>query len=268
MKIYKIIIGKVKSLISKNKYLHSIFNRNYLFQEILIKKRMQIKLPTIEYMDIVGDSNIKIESYTFLEGNSMLTDIGLIKSIVKKFPKCVYLEIGCWRGETLINIAKVAKKCYSLSFSEEEMKIFGWSKEIISQNHLFTRNLENLTIIGHNSLTYDFSKLEEKFDVIFIDAEHSYEAVLSDTKNALKKLRDEKSIIIWHDYGLTPEKVNNEVLAAILDGIPISEHKYLFHVSNTVCAIYIKDMTLKSYFVDFPAFPNKKFNISIEIEKI
>ncbi|MBL8012699.1 MAG: class I SAM-dependent methyltransferase, partial [Candidatus Omnitrophica bacterium] len=38
-----------------------------------------------------------------------------------------------------------------------------------------------------------------KIDLVFIDGNHSYEFVKSDTENALEML-SEKGVIIWHDY--------------------------------------------------------------------
>ena len=118
-----------------------------------------------------------------------------------------------------------------------------------------------------NSLTYDFSKLNKKFDVIFIDGDHHYESVKADTENVFKHLVHDKSIVIWHDYAYNPEKVRPELMAAILDGTPKDKKAKVYHVSNTLCAIYINESfattELKEYNI-----PSKVFEITIESKSL
>ena len=46
-------------------------------------------------------------------------------------------------------------------------------------------------------------------------------------------------MIVWHDYARNPEQVRWSVLAGILDGLPSEMHKHLYHISNTMCAVYL-----------------------------
>lgn len=46
----------------------------------------------------------------------------------------------------------------------------------------------------------DWSRFNKKFDYVFIDACHEYDAVKSDSRNALRLLKS-GGMIIWHDYG-------------------------------------------------------------------
>jgi hypothetical protein len=62
---------------------------------------------------------------------------------------------------------------------------------------------------------------------------------------------------------ITPENVRPEVLSGILDGLPKEEHNFLYHVSNTLCAIYTKEK-FNSKLISFPVEPKKKFNIKIK----
>jgi hypothetical protein len=128
--------------------------------------------------------------------------------------------------------------------------------------------MKDLKTIKHNSQTYDFDQLNKKFDLIFIDGDHSYEGVLTDTINSFKIRKDKSSIIVWHDYGNSPEKVRHSVLAAILDGVPREFHKNLYHVSNTLCAVYIENRKFDTSFTKFPTYPNKVFSIRVSAEKI
>jgi hypothetical protein len=43
--------------------------------------------------------------------------------------------------------------------------------------------------------------VEGKCGWVFVDAAHSYEYVLNDSKVALRALSSEGGVIFWHDYG-------------------------------------------------------------------
>lgn len=238
------------------------------FKQQVEKKYQMTQLPTIEISDLLGEIEETIDNYSFLSGTSLVTDIFLLKSLAKKFDKCIYLEIGSWRGESVFNVSEVAKTCYSVTLSSEEMLSMNFDQKFIDVHGVFSKGKENIITIGKNSQFFDFSTLNEKFDLMFIDGDHTFEGVLSDTKKVFELRRNENSIIVWHDYGLNVEETRHSVLNAILDGIPKDKHKNLYQVSNTLCAVYIENLELQKSHIKFPTYPNKKFSISMKIEKL
>ncbi len=50
-----------------------------------------------------------------------------------------------------------------------------------------------------NSATFNFAPFDEQLDLVFVDADHTYEAVRRDTENALRLVRP-GGLIIWDDY--------------------------------------------------------------------
>lgn len=229
------------------------------------KFRFKDKGYKMQFVDIdeIVTLNETIERYSFLNGTSRPTDIAFLMALCRKYKDCNYLEIGSWRGESLFNIAKVAKKCTSISLSEKEMIQMGMSERAAGMQRLFTRDVENVTHIEANSMTFDFAKLDEKFDVIFIDGDHTYEGVKSDTQNAFKLLRDENSVIVWHDCGRDYEGIRYEVVNAIFDGAPADKRNNIFRVSNTICGIYLNGK-FGAYDSLEPQVPNKVFSMHIE----
>jgi hypothetical protein len=138
---------------------------------------------------------------------------------------------------------------------------------MIAETGKFLPLRDNISVIWHNSLTFDFRSLEKKFDLIFIDGDHSYEAVKSDTLNALRCLRDEESILVWHDYGTSPEHVDHVVLAAILDAVPAAKHSNLVHVSNTQCAL-MANRRFPGTLSTFPSIAKNTFTVEIVAERL
>lgn len=258
------------------KVVQTLMESPYSISRILVDERKKSVqkhygfkdgLPTIDLLDLFPEFHITVEPYSFLEGTSTILDIALLNALAKKHTACKYLEIGTWKGESIANVAKFADKCVSISLSEGEMKELGLSDEFIRVHRFFSDGLNNVEHIGHNSHTFNYSSLTEKFDLIFIDGDHSHQGVKIDTQNAFKMLKDDDSTIIWHDYGSTPETVRWNTLAGILDGCPRENRKYLYHVSNTLCAIFIKS-EFDTILTRFPQIPNKKFEIRISATKI
>jgi predicted O-methyltransferase YrrM len=251
--------------------LKNLYNFTVITQSknrVIEKYNLPNGIPTIDLLDLFPVLDEKIGKYTFLEGTSRITDIVILKMLAKRFNKGRYIEFGTWRGESLYNVAQAGGDCYSISFSDREMKDFGLDDSCVKVSRLFSKGLPNVTHIEHNSQTYDFSKLEKSFDLVFVDADHKYEGVKKDTESAFKLLRDETSILVWHDIGKGLEQLPNwEVLAGVLDGAPSDAHrKNIFRISNTLCAIYLNEK-IRSGFPEHNV-PNKTFDVHISASKI
>lgn len=234
------------------------------FQDQLIKTYKKDQLPTIDIIDLFSDFEEELTTYSFLEGTSLLTDLILLKKFAEKFEDCNYLEVGSWRGESLANIAPNTKHCTTINLSSEEMKNMKFSKEFIEAHGYFSKKVNNLTEVLQNTHTYDFTQLKDKFDLIFIDGDHSFEGVLNDTRKTFDLRRDRSSIIVWHDYGYSPERVRYSTLKAILDGIPKQFHHNLYHISNTLCAVYMEDCEFTTTLTKFPSEPTKIFSVKVK----
>ena len=259
LQIIRIIIKNPKVL--GYVYEHDNPSKNYVVKHYGLKNG----LPTIDFLDILPEVKETITHYSALSHGSTISDYVLLKGLARKFEECRYLEIGTWLGESLVNIASIAKECISISLSDKELQLQGATEEEILIQRIFSKNLSNIKHIKHNSKTFNFSSIG-KFDFVFIDGDHSYKGVKNDTENAFKVLKDNNSIIAWHDYSdLTGNTINWGVLAGILDGCPKENLKNLYHVSNTMCLIYInKKFNVK----DIPSLiPNKTFTMNLSLKE-
>jgi predicted O-methyltransferase YrrM len=270
MRLVKLFYYVFKSLLFD---IRNFANATYNYCEdaswkryVNVSKGFKNGLPTIDLLDLLPNLNESIRSYTYMDGTSRVTDITLLKALAKRYADCRYMEIGSFRGESLINVADVAAECVSISLSDKEMNDLGLGEHVKVQR-FFSKDLKNVLHINHNSLTYEFSELNRTFDLIFIDGDHSYAAVKKDTENAFKLLKDENSMIVWHDYGRSYNIENWTTIAAMIDGAPIDKRGKIYHVSNTICSVY----TNKKFDISFPKstdVPNKTFAINISAIKI
>ena len=237
-KVAKLI--KALILIIKKPYLlNKIIDDVDVNKQVVIDKyNLPQGLKTIEITDLLPGFNETIEPFSYLDGGSTPIDLALLKGLAKSKTNCLYFEIGTWKGESVANVASVAKECVTLNLADKEMEQMGFDKNYINLHRYYSKNLKNVIHLQANSLTYDFKSLNKKFDLLFIDGDHHYESVKSDTKNAFSILKNNDSIIVWHDYGNTPTDIRFDVLLGILDGTPKEKQQYLYHVSNTLCAIY------------------------------
>lgn len=195
-------------------------------------------LPEVDLLDLLPDLDETIEPYTFLGGQALPTDIALLKGLARMSPECRYLEIGAWSGESIANVAAVARECVSLSPSGEELRGRGSAEGFARHNALMV-DLDNVRHIVADARTFDLSDFEGSFDLVFVDGDREHASVEADTRNAFRLLADDQAVVVWHDYGSTPETINWETFAGILDGCSGEQRGDLYHVSNTLCAVYI-----------------------------
>lgn len=263
-KAFKAII-----LLIKNPWLlNKILSDEERFKKYVIRKYdAQNGLPVVDLLDILPGFDETVNSYAFLHSNAFITDYALLRGLAKKFNDCNYFEIGTWRGESVANVAGIAKKCLTLNLPDEVMIRKGLPVNYIEQHRFYSKDLKNVTHIQADSNTYDFRQLKDKFNLVFIDGDHNFESVRNDTKNAFNLLADKNSMIVWHDYSYDPETIRWSVLAGILDGTPEEERQNLYYISNTLCALYTKEKfnttTLTPHIK-----PNKTFSIRISAKKL
>ncbi|MCG8529517.1 MAG: class I SAM-dependent methyltransferase [Desulfovibrionales bacterium] len=243
----------------------SVWWKNYVTATYALERG----LPQVNLLDLVPDLEETISPYAMLEAAATPMDIALLKGLARSFESCDYLEIGRWRGESITNIAPLTNSCFSLSLSAQQQAKAGFSESMIKQDGFFItpHQYPNITCVNCDTMTFDFSTLHKKFDLVFIDGDHHAAAVANDTRNVFSLLKDEHSMIVWHDYATSPEKIRWAVLAGILDGLPQEEHQNLYHASNTLCAVYTRKALAATY-QEFAITPDKFFEITIRAHRL
>ena len=170
MKKVKKTFKAIFEIIKNPWLLNNILSNDKIWNNYLEKKyKIKRGFPVIDINQISSNFDEKLNHFSFLGGGSLPTDIVLLKLLCKKFNDCTYFEIGTWRGESVINIAEVAKICYTLNLSKDEIISLGHSEKYANLHGFFSKQKKNIKHIEGNSLTFDFDSLNQKFDLIFID---------------------------------------------------------------------------------------------------
>jgi len=221
-------------------------------------------LPQLRFDDFLPAEGITLEPFAFLSGGSMPTDLALIRLLAKRIDAQNYFEIGTWRGESVMQAAACIPNCYTLNLSVHEMQRRNWDAAYINMHGHFIQNHPNIKRLEGDSRTFDFSTFAGKMDLVFVDGDHHFDSVRSDTRKAFELIQRDKGIILWHDYASEPENVRWNVLRAIWEGTPEECRKHLFAVSNSLCAMYYPIGDLPSEKRVYPANPGKGFRVRIE----
>lgn len=223
-------------------------------------------LPIIELSQLIKPDTIALGPMTFLDGGSLPTDMMLLAGLAERIKDCCYFEIGTWRGESVTNVASRAKVCFTLCLTDAEMRRLGMHEKTLQSHRLFSKDLDNVVQLRGDSRSFDFAGLQQKFDLIFIDGDHHYDFVRSDTEKVFKHLTHPESIVVWHDYGFHPDQVRFEVMAAIMDGAGPERSGRIYHVAHTKSAIYTgKNYPSKA--ANFPVIPEEYYTLKLTRKK-
>ncbi len=129
-----------------------------------------------------------------------------ISAIIHWLKPALAFEIGTHRGRTTQVIGEqtpTATRIYTLNLSPERIfegqYVDGAYPHCIGEEFRSREIGSKITQLFGNSRTFDFSPFYGKADFIFIDGDHRYEGVASDTRNALLMVRP-GGIILWDDY--------------------------------------------------------------------
>jgi SAM-dependent methyltransferase len=101
------------------------------------------------------------------------------------------LEVSCYRGYTTNVLSHLFKQVYAVELD----------KYALEKAKKYNRNRKNIKFIAGNVYNSKGWNGLPKADVIFIDCQHDYGSVISDTKNAIKHIKGNNGLIVFDDYG-------------------------------------------------------------------
>lgn len=171
-------------------------------------------LPAVRVDEVVsGDAAIQLREEAAALGNVSLLELVVLNKLVRSSRPRSIVEIGTFDGRTTLNLAANAPddaRVYTLDLPRQEVESTAFpldrfdrycvEKDRSGSRFLGTDCERKITQLYGDSATFDFGPYRDQTDFVFVDGAHSYEYVLSDSRNALSLLRGGKGIIVWHDY--------------------------------------------------------------------
>lgn len=120
MSTFRKLIQIIKIIIKNPRVLGYVYEHNDPTKNYIVKHYgLKDGLTTIDFLEILPEFKDTITHFTSLSHSSTVLDYGLLKGLSRKFKECRYLEIGTWYGESLVNVASIAKECVSISLSKK-----------------------------------------------------------------------------------------------------------------------------------------------------
>lgn len=154
-------------------------------------------------------------------------------------------EFGTWLGKTTYHLAGATDETHVVTLDLPPDQAASGAH----QGHFFKTSdrSSRITALELDARDFDASGYEGAMDFVFIDGDHSYEGVKSDTENALRMLKP-GGTVIWDDC----DGKNPDVLRYLRD---FSRERAVFLIRNTCLAAYregVDALTFEPIHRDFP----------------
>lgn len=153
------------------------------------------------------DFVLKKEPTLPLEGRwTPINDVKIIRHLSKQTNGNI-LEIGCHTGITTLELldANPTKHVYAVDYTGNLPTVVKeQAYEIPTEIGKFIKNEQRVTLYDIRSAEFPYTK-EMDIRFIFIDGDHSYNGVKTDTERALEYFKSNhiNGMIVWHDYSET-----------------------------------------------------------------
>lgn len=193
------------------------------------------------------NKEIVCKELTFIPGGSGILDYVFLKSLAEKYKSKVYLEIGTYIGESINILTDCCEKLYSITASQDnEYGMDSWCqrRNLPDYSERLAYNDKIIHFYG-DSKCFDYSKIVDDIDLFFIDGDHSYEGVYSDTKNIFN-MKKENAIVVWHDFRTDSLSYREELVMGVKDALG-DKFQNVYVTNGNLCGIYIPEKYIKDF---------------------
>jgi predicted O-methyltransferase YrrM len=257
-------------LLTKNKNLRQIQGLfetfNPLFFKLLLKNPLKVRAFPGEvfraYMSLVGKDKwickdifdvfpgveeackIVIEHLPGADRNLPLHELACLALITKVVNPRQVFEIGTYTGRTALNFAQNSPEdCIVWTLDSPPTEAH--TRTIAADDNIEQHTRASMDYKGKNaerkirplygnSSAFDFSPYFGKIDMVFVNGAHHYEAVKSDTVNALRMVKP-NGYVIWHDFANYGDC--NDITRAVLD---ILSGDNVVQIAATQLALFVQ----------------------------
>lgn len=175
-----------------------------------------IPVRPISFISASRDHEVKLQCLSSDIQGVTVSELLLIGWLASYYAPMNIFEFGTADGRTTLNLAlnsPDACRIYTIDLPDQDRLDFHHTekasvgeerypipyKESVGACFVDHPVSSKITQILGDTASFDFSPFAKSMDLIFIDANHDYEYVRSDTQNALR-MRSDRGIVVWHDY--------------------------------------------------------------------
>lgn len=187
-------------------------------------------LPEVRLLDLLPDLDETVDLNRFSSGLPRPADVVLLKGLASNISDCRALRIGAsWRTSAAANLARSSRECVSVNV--EEIGDLAPREKMLVERASYD---ERVGDVSYASISLDPDGLKAGFDLIFVDGCETRESAEAATKTAFDSLKDGAgAAVVWSVCQPGTGRVDWEVLAGILDGLPGNSSNNLYRVSGT-----------------------------------
>ncbi len=208
-----------------------------------VQKIGRLVIPKVKISQAISDTvSIRLRELIAEDGDITLLELVVVNNLISAYQPKKIFEIGTFEGRTTLNMASNCPDdaiVYTLDLSKEKINsavlpIAPGDKQFINKEKPGSKYRDSdverkiVQLLGDSAI-FDFTFFYNTIDFVFVDGSHSYEYVLNDSKIAIQLLKNQKGIILWHDYK------SWEGVTEALDELYVknTDFKHLRHIEGT-----------------------------------
>jgi predicted O-methyltransferase YrrM len=165
------------------------------------------RLPRIRLRDVVpnpDDVPVTIIDHRYILGGLAIQELVVLNRLARWLDPELVFEVGTFLGATTIQLAaNTTAPVYTLDLppanAGEAAREDVFRPERPGLLIADSPYEERITQLFGDSRTFNFSPFHRRVDLVFVDADHSYDAVRADSRRAVEMLSD-RGAVVWHDY--------------------------------------------------------------------
>lgn len=207
-------------------------------------------VPTVDHRSLMRDVAYPLAVWPAQDkyGDMTWQEVVIVCMLVRQFqPKRIF-EIGTFMGKTTYHLAANSgddARIFTLDLPETEfsqaISEIPYDQELLREGkrqevgYYYKRSpfREKVTQLFADSAVFDDSPYADSMDMVFVDANHSYPSVLSDTRKALRMIVKGApgKTVVWHD--LRPHSAVERAMVELCD------RSKIFHIKDTSLGVYV-----------------------------
>ena len=174
--------------------------------------------PPIPITSLISNTaSLQLQEQIEAAGNISFLELFILVELLQSTQPTACFEIGTFDGRSTLNMAANTPEgavIYTLDLPREQIDstVFQLNpadlgvveKDISGARYRGTEWDHKIQQLYGDSAAFDYTPYKGKVDFVFVDGSHTYDYVLSDSRNAISLLRNGKGVILWHDYPSTP----------------------------------------------------------------